>query len=58
MAVSHHKSVAVFVALSSGRLKVVSNLGFQRLSEHPARSPTGNLVQVEQALFAALAFLV
>lgn len=58
VAVAYDQGVALPVALTTGLLEVVSHLGLQSLGEHPPRPLTSNLVEVEQALFAALCVLV
>ncbi len=58
MAVTHDWSVAPPVPLTSGRLDVVFDLGFEGLGEHPPRSLASDLVEVERALFAALSIVV
>jgi hypothetical protein len=58
VAITDDQGVPLLVALFSGSLEVVLYLGLQSLGEHPARSLSGDLVQIEQALFAVLCILV
>ncbi len=54
VAVAHHQGVPLLILLSSGRLDVVGHLGFEGLGEHPPRSGSDNLVEIEGEFFAEL----
>jgi len=48
----------MLVALAPGSFEVFVYFGLQCLGKHPTRSLAGDLVKVEQVLFAALFVLV
>jgi hypothetical protein len=54
MAVTHHQGAALRISLATGGTNVLLHLGLQSLGEHPPCSLTGDLVEVEQELFAGL----
>jgi hypothetical protein len=58
VAVAHHQGVPMLILLSSGRLDVGFHLGFEGLGEHPPRSGSGDLVEIEGELFAELLAVV
>jgi hypothetical protein len=58
VAVSHHQGSSPLVALFPGRLDVGFDIGLQSLGEHPPGPDSGDLVEVEQELFAALLILM
>jgi hypothetical protein len=51
VAVANHQSASLLIPLFSGRLDVVSNLGFESFGEHPPGSGSGDLVEIEQESF-------
>jgi hypothetical protein len=48
----------MLVALAPGSFEIVLHLGFESLGEHPARSLTGDLIEVEHKLLAILVVVV
>lgn len=58
IAVARHQGAAAFVALASGCIEVFLYLGLQCLGEHPPRSGSGKLIEVEQTLLAGSLILM
>ena len=58
MAVTDDQGATVLVALAPGGFEVSPYFGLQRLSEHPLRSGSGDLVEIEGDFFAELLAVV
>lgn len=56
--IANDQGVASLIALIPGRVDVGIDLRLQCLGEHPPRSLTGDLVQIEGEFFAGFAILV
>jgi hypothetical protein len=51
LAVADHQSVTIIIALASGAFDVFLHFGLKRFGEHPSRSGSSDLVEVEQEFF-------